>query len=906
MAKQKKWGRLIKCGVLIVGVIVIPLCYSFFYLDAFWDPYSKLDTVPVAVVNEDQGAQINGEFQNLGDRMVNKLKDQKSLKWYFTDAKDAKEGMETGQKYYAVITIPSDFSKKIATAETKDKEVASITYSSNEKRNYLATQILHSATIQLEEQVRSQVTEEITGKLTDELNNVPGQLETLNDGLTQLGDGTSKLNDGLTQLGDGSKQLTDNLGTLNSGLKQAHDGTAKLQAATVQLPAMVTGAKQLNSGASALYAGLQQADAGAAQLNSGASQLGQLSSGASALYAGLQQAGQGSAQLKNGASQLGQLSSGASQLYEGLKKASAGASSLKDGTGQLTQLTDGAKALADGAKKADDGAQALKTGTASLSAGVSQYVAVVNLMNDSLKTNQYDVTNTVIALGTEYMQKAAAKEADADAYKSAMGILGGNDTVIGNVNTMADQAADPEKTQLQALAAALNTSDARNAAATFAAAGQKLNGGAASASSGASDLANGTAGLKAGSQQLSANAGQLAALQKGASDLNDALAQLTAGGAQLSAGTAQLGELQKGTAELQSALDQLTAGGAQLNAGTAQLAALQKGAADLKTALDQLTAGGAQVSEGTGTLASGTAQLTQLQSAVGQLNSALSQLSNGSGKLYSGSQTLQNGIGDAKGGSEQLNSGVQTAENTVTDKINQSREDLKATQGLGEYAGKAVSVNSEPYNAVPNYGTAFAPYFLSLSMWVGALMMLFGIYLDPGKRIKMLAKGTETRAVRVAAFYGIGLAQALALAAVLQVCLGLQVNYPAAYYFAIILGSLMFITIVQFFVVHLGDIGKFLAIIFLILQLTSCGGTFPMETVPALFNVLYRFMPMTYTVELLREVISGSNPAYAWRNAWIMIAILAGVAVLSAAFSIFEKQWRKKRAQDAAPMEKFA
>lgn len=804
MAQKRKWGRLIKCGILIAGVIIIPLCYSFFYLDAFWDPYSKLDAVPVAVVNEDQGAQINGQFQNLGDRMVNELKDEKSLKWSFTNAKDAKEGLEAGKKYYAVITIPADFSHKIATAETTDKQVASILYSSNEKRNYLATQILHSATIQLEEKMRSQVAQEITGKLTGELNEVPGQLETLNDGLAQIGDGASRLNGGLSRLADGSKQLTENLGTLSGGLKQAHDGASQLQAATVQLPTIVTGAQKLDSGASALYAGLRQADAGAAQLSAGAAQLG--------------------------------------------------------------QLADGSKALAAGAAKADSGAQQLKTGaaqlaagTAGLSSGTQQYVAVVNLISGTLRSSGYDVTNAVISLGTQYMQKAAAaaqptaadaQKAEAELYKSALAILGGNSTTVSKLQAIVK--ADPSTAAaLTPLIGALNQPDAQAAAAQFAASGASLvsgasgaASGAASASGGASDLAKGTADLKSGAQQLSD--------------------------------------------------------------GASQIAALQKGVADLKTALDQLTAGGAQVSEGTGTLASGAAQLTQLQSAVGQLNSALSQLSDGSGKLYRGAQALQSGIGDAKSGSDQLSSGVQTARNTVGDKINQSKEDLKATQVLSEYAGKAVSVNSEPFDAVPNYGTAFAPYFLSLSMWVGALMMLFGIYLDPGKRIKMLSKGTDNRTVRIAAFYGIGLAQALALALVLQTTLGLHVNNPTGYYFAIILGSLMFITIVQFFVVNLGDIGKFLAIVFLILQLTSCGGTFPMESVPALFNVLYRYMPMTYTVELLREVISGSDSGYAWQNAWIMIAILAAAAALSAVFSIAEKQWRKKHAQDSIPMEKFA
>ena len=279
MKQEKNWVHILKCTALIVGVIVIPLAYSFFYLDAFWNPYSKLETVPVAVVNEDNGAMINGKFQNLGNKMVDTLKDKKSLKWVFTDSKDAKDGLQNSSKYYAVITIPNDFSKNISTAQTTDKQPATITYSSNEKRNYLASQILHSATLQLEEQVRSQVTEEITGELTDKLNEVPGQLNTLNNGLTQLGTGAKDLNKGLGKLYTGSQTMTTNLNTLTGGLNQAHQGTQKMNTAMAQIPTLISGVAQLNTGAQQLSNGLTQADSGADQLNSGAAALSQLSDG---------------------------------------------------------------------------------------------------------------------------------------------------------------------------------------------------------------------------------------------------------------------------------------------------------------------------------------------------------------------------------------------------------------------------------------------------------------------------------------------------------------------------------------------------------------------------------------------------------------------------------------------------
>lgn len=798
MEKTKSLARRIKCGVLVFGVIIIPLFYSFFYLDAFWDPYSKLDTVPVAVVNNDTGATINGEFRNLGDQLVNTLKDEKSLKWVFTNDKDAADGMQTGKKYYAVITIPKDFSSKIATADSTNKEEAAITYSSNEKRNYLATQILHSATIQLEEKLRAQVTEEITGQLVDKLNEVPTQLNKLDDGLTQLNDGTVTLGDGMTKLNSGAQSITSNLGTLKNGLGKAYTGSKTLSGALFKIPTLTAGITTLNSGAGTLSGGLNQAAAGAAKLNSGAAAIPTLNAG------------------------ITKLDSGASQVFAGSTTLSKGTSDLLAGTTTLSK-----------------GTSDLLVGTTKLSAGATQL---------SVSTQQYVQTvNIIMATVKKYSNDTAKMQAD-------YGIL---------------IAAEPNltDTQQQDLAALQVTLGFLSGDTTV------------------------TKRLSDGGTSLTAGAAGLAA---SVADTNTAVAKINVGAAAANTGAAQVNA---GAARVNGGAKQVSDGAAQLKASEAKLTELQKGISDLNTALAQLNAGGKQVSDGTAALAANTAQLKQLQAGVNELSAALAKMKDGSSQLYDGSKTLQTGISDAKDGTAKLQNGITTAKTGVEDSIKTAKEDLKATDGLDKYSGEAVSVKSNPTNPVPNYGTAFAPYFLSLSMWVGALMMLFGIYLDPGKRIKHLAKGSDSRFIRIVAFFCIGIAQSILLAIVLQAGLGLKVNNVVPYYFAIILGSMTFISIVQFCVVNLGDIGKFLAILFLILQLTSCGGTFPMETVPQIFNALYKFMPMTYTVELLREVISGNDMAYAWRNALVLIGVVLVFAALTVLFA-FYKRAKQRRLSD--------
>ena len=177
--QHKGRKKLISCIALVLGVAIIPLMYSGIYLASVWDTYGRLDTLPVAVVNHDQGAQINGEERNLGQELIDKMEESKDLDWVITNEADAKAGLETENRYYAVIDIPSDFSQNVATAEDIDKVPATITYSANEKRNYIASTIMKSAAQSLQKELRASVTEQITGNLVQQLNSVPGQMETI-------------------------------------------------------------------------------------------------------------------------------------------------------------------------------------------------------------------------------------------------------------------------------------------------------------------------------------------------------------------------------------------------------------------------------------------------------------------------------------------------------------------------------------------------------------------------------------------------------------------------------------------------------------------------------------------------------------------------------------------------------
>lgn len=132
MLKQE-WKRLLNNKILLVSTIVImfiPILYGGVFLKSVWDPYGKTSELPVAVVNEDQTANYEGQQLDVGNELVKELKKNNDLGWNFTDAETANKGLKDG-KYYMVITIPKDFSKNASTVLDATPKKMNLSYEIN-------------------------------------------------------------------------------------------------------------------------------------------------------------------------------------------------------------------------------------------------------------------------------------------------------------------------------------------------------------------------------------------------------------------------------------------------------------------------------------------------------------------------------------------------------------------------------------------------------------------------------------------------------------------------------------------------------------------------------------------------------------------------------------------------------
>ena len=260
---RAEWRHLYKNKILLLSMAVIsfiPIMYSGFFLGSIWDPYGQTKNLPVAFVNEDKGAQLNGQVLNVGQSVEQKLKDNHDLGWDFVTKQQADSGVDSGH-YYAVVTIPADFSAKAASITQSKPQQAVIHYTITPAKNYVGSLISNQAAEKVKTSVAEQITQAYAKGVLENINKLGGGLDTAVGGAAQLHSGLATLQTGAQTYTGGVKQLAANQQSLANGLSQLAEGSRQLQAGLGQMSnglpsqAQVT---QLSNGVTQLQAGINQ------------------------------------------------------------------------------------------------------------------------------------------------------------------------------------------------------------------------------------------------------------------------------------------------------------------------------------------------------------------------------------------------------------------------------------------------------------------------------------------------------------------------------------------------------------------------------------------------------------------------------------------------------------------------
>ena len=266
---QAEWKHLFNNKILLISMAVIsfiPILYSGFFLGSIWDPYGQTKNLPVAFVNEDKGTSLNGKSLNIGESVEKKLKDNHDLGWEFVSKQQADEGVNSGH-FYAVVTIPSDFSQKAASITKSEPQQAVINFTTTPAKNYIGSLVSNQAAAKVKSSVSEQITQAYAKGILENLDKLGIGLDTAANGASTLHDGLGRLQSGAQTYVGGVKQLAVNQRSLTGGLAQLSDGSRKLQAGLGQLSNNLPTESQLSQ----LSDGMKQLQSGINQLNASVS-----------------------------------------------------------------------------------------------------------------------------------------------------------------------------------------------------------------------------------------------------------------------------------------------------------------------------------------------------------------------------------------------------------------------------------------------------------------------------------------------------------------------------------------------------------------------------------------------------------------------------------------------------------
>ncbi|MFA1713385.1 YhgE/Pip domain-containing protein [Peribacillus frigoritolerans] len=194
-----------------------------------------------------------------------------------------------------------------------------------------------------------------------------------------------------------------------------------------------------------------------------------------------------------------------------------------------------------------------------------------------------------------------------------------------------------------------------------------------------------------------------------------------------------------------------------------------------------------------------------------------------------------------------------------------------------EFFSEPVLLNKHSLFPIPNYGSAMSPFFTALSLWVGGTIL-----------ISMLSVGVSQKVYspyqiyigRYLIFFIIGVMQALSVSIGNIVLIGVYVADKIEYILFSVLISTVFTLIVYTFVSVLGNVGKGISVVLMVLQISSSGGTFPIQVTPPFFQHINPYLPFTYAVGLLRESVGGITWSVAGKDICILILFIIITLIL--------------------------
>lgn len=839
---RQDWKRIMKNPVAIIilaGLCVLPSLYAWVNIQACWNVYENTNSIPVAVVNNDKDAYFKDKKINVGNEIVSQLKKNNKIKWIFTNSQDADMGL-VDSTYYAMIEIPSDFSSKILTVLTANPQKPQIIYKVDTKANPVASKITSTANNTLIQQVSSEFISTVNETAFASLNVVGKNASKNKEDIIKVKDSVVSINrnmnvitSSLDGIGKNSDNLNEFLDSISATMPAVQNGLASVGKNNADnqkiLQSMQT---SMDDSIKNVDLNLNYAQISNEKIRNLFSSLNDSVSNANASKI--------NTVLPTISTQLESMNSSIDATIDYLKQCNSYDynsdidSAISSLTKLKTDLTNLRKSLVD-----------MQTQLKNLSGSLDQLYA--------------------------YLDKAIPQiEKDLDSIDSAL------TSTISQLETLNDTLNSPELTQVINALKAIQTSGLKEQLVTV------LN-----------EIKNSEPQVKAALKSLDDTITTvIQQIDKANSNIDTAVKFLQSTKSSNVVKKQQISNiisnLQATKPYITDEQNQITNIRSQLNAAnsiaksTADLVNSDSGkiAAQLN---DSIQLYNSQVKDDLRTIgdnlivtlkdASGLIQNAQDLST--QISSMVDTAREGSGLASEFSTSINDKLNEFKDVISSLGSKFeQVNNNDISEIISILQNDPKL---MGDYVSNPFDIKEESINSIPNYGTGMSPIYTTLALWVGCLVL--NSILKPKAAY---FEGIEQVTLREKHFGKMLLFSTLAVIQGLIVSLGdifllkIYVVNPALFIFFAVYSSFVFSIVTFTLASTLGNVGKALSIIYLILQVAGSGGSYPIQVDPLVFRILQPLFPFTYTLGGLREAIAGPLVSSVMMN----IAALAVFAVL--------------------------
>lgn len=772
-----------------------------------------------------------------------------------------------------------------------------------------------------------------TSKVQSGSSQLANGASSLSDGLKQAAAGTNQLysqtstnSSNVAKLAYGANTLADKLDQLNKGASQLASGSGQLTGGSQSL---VSGMNQYLSGLNQFQQGMQKEKDGLDQLNTQLAaskpQIDTITSQMSQLKSGINQVNNGTNQLADGINQLADQNTGIPKLYSGIINLQSQVNDLaiQLSSTKSSDLDNLVSYLADLTKGIQDMKSQVNDPKAAATLGQLQ----TNISDDLTSIIKNEVTSNGEMIGTINSDNSLTQD-QKNNLLAQIGNLQKTEqqttaSLISDIASNLKEISDSLTTQTTSLNMGLdkflaglngvNGQPGLNDGVTQLVTGQKkmtqgivANGNSVTLQSGVNELAtgitnlrnnvvglpgqngmnNGTPSLSLGSQQLKAGSNSLAQqvnLSNSTQQMTQQLNQLSSAVNQLDNGMAQLNG---GSQVLNSNFVKLSDGAKRLNSGMKTLQsnlskipgatkALSHGASQIAAGNQQLNQTWPQLVSGIHTLQTGTAQLV---SGSNKLATNMNSLSSGISSLSNGQQKLASGTNQAASGAQKIYSGNQKLGSSLSDAHSQLAKTPTNNAHATKFSQPVTSIDGS-HQSVSTFGSGFAPYFICIGLFVGALLLT--IIYDLGKPAGLATAGWNIALSKYFITILMSVCQALLVDLAVLKGLGLQVDHPLTFIGFTILTSMSFMAIIQWLAGSFNNEGRFVAIVILLFQLVTSGGAYAVELIPKWLQHVSPLFPMTYAVNGFRNLIDGNQHTMLVRNSVALLVFILIFLTLS-------------------------